>query len=322
MRVEKITGATEWSDADSLPDEYHPTLGWVLKAGFRSSPNDSIRVTTNAQRFRNAVDFPAWPADGLRRLAVLGDSFVFGEEVDDEHTLPGFLQARLTNVEVLNLGVRGYGVGQMVLWFEEAARGLHVDDVLLVITLPSDPFRDPYPYYFRNKPSFSVEKEALQIDNVPVPAASAQSFLLRHSFLVAFLFGRVREVRSPERIEEVLATTAALCERLRETCRAKDARLWVALIGAPSWILQGERILFESQRVLGADLVRRGFMTLDLVPWEVATLEQEGAALVRPGGHFTPRGNCLLAGEIARRLPGLGDSSEPGGDAGCPPTAR
>ncbi len=321
-RVEKITGVAEWSEADNLPDEYHPTLGWVLKAGFRPAPDDSIRVTTNAQRFRNATDFPVRPADGFRRLAVLGDSFVFGEEVDDEHTLPSFLQARLANVEVLNMGVRGYGVGQMVLWFEEAARRLEVDDVLLAITLPSDPFRDPYPHYFRNKPAFYMDKGALRVGNVPVPAASEQGFLLRHSFLVAFLFGRAREIGSPDRIEEVLATTAALCERLQKTCRAKNARLWVALIGAPFWIRDEEGVLFESQQLLGADLARRGFKVLDLVPWEVAALEQEGASLVRPGGHFTPRGNCLLAEEIARRLSELGDLSERRAGAGCPTASR
>ncbi len=46
---------------------------------------------------------------------MFGDSCMFGEEVDDHETLAVYLEQRLSHAEVMNFGVHGYGLGQMVL---------------------------------------------------------------------------------------------------------------------------------------------------------------------------------------------------------------
>jgi hypothetical protein len=304
-RVENITGAARWEDSENSSDRYHPALGWALSPGYSSGSDGAGRITINFQGIRNRSEVPARPPEGVRRILVLGDSFVFGDEVGDDETVVSYLQ-RLPGVEAVNLGVHGYGVGQMVLWFEEISKAIRGHDVLLVVTLPSDPFRDPYPHYFRPKPMFSLAGGELRVENVPVPRGPEPGFILRHSFVAAFLFARAREVREPDRIDEVLATTVALIERLRETCRSQGARLEVILIGAPFWIRQKEPILFECEKVLASTLSEREIFVRDLVPWEVGVLRAEGDSLVRPKGHFGPRGNCLLAREIARSI-GMGD---------------
>lgn len=304
-RVENITGAARWEDSGESVDRYHPTLGWALSPGYSSGADGAGRITINSQGIRSQREVPGQPPEGIRRVLLLGDSFVFGEEVGDDETLVSYLQ-RLPGVEAVNLGVHGYGVGQMVLWFEEISKAIRGHDVLLVVTLPSDPFRDPYPHYFRPKPMFSVAGGALRVENVPVPRGSEPGLFLRHSFVAAFLFARAREVQEPDRIDEVLATTVALIERLREACRSRGARLEVILIGAPFWIRQKEPILYECEKILASALSKRDIPVRDLIPWEVGLLRAEGDGLVRPKGHFGKRGNCLLAREMARST-GMGD---------------
>jgi hypothetical protein len=54
---------------------------------------------------------PGRPADGPA-IALFGDSFVFGEGIDEAHTIAAGLQARLPGARVYNYGVRGHGTAQ------------------------------------------------------------------------------------------------------------------------------------------------------------------------------------------------------------------
>jgi lysophospholipase L1-like esterase len=80
------------------------------------------------------------PAPGTFRIVVLGDSFMEAYQVALEQSLPYLLQERLASrgVEVLNLGVGGYGTAQALLALEEEGLRYRPDLVVLAFYAGND----------------------------------------------------------------------------------------------------------------------------------------------------------------------------------------
>lgn len=109
-------------------------LGWTLKPDLAwaagSAPWES-GLTTNAAGFRDGPHADV-KAPGAYRVAVLGDSFVFGSGVPQEATITRRLSAHLgPGFEIVNLGVPGYGTDQELLTLRRWGRKLSPDLVLL-----------------------------------------------------------------------------------------------------------------------------------------------------------------------------------------------
>jgi lysophospholipase L1-like esterase len=94
-----------------------------------------VVYTINADGYRGEL-LPVEPAGELR-VAMVGDSFVFGSLVDDDDTLPSQLEALLSErlgagrVRVANLGVPGYQLGQLLALLEQRVARLEPDIVVL-----------------------------------------------------------------------------------------------------------------------------------------------------------------------------------------------
>src|SRR5262249_32472707 len=97
----------------AYPSQYDAELGWVPKAGV-SSPSNSWakRVTIDGQGLRRNGEEQR--NGSAPPVLVVGDSFVFGDEVDDDATLSAHLE-RILGAPVVNAGVFGYGIDQSVL---------------------------------------------------------------------------------------------------------------------------------------------------------------------------------------------------------------
>jgi hypothetical protein len=96
---------------------------------------ESIPYHVNRQGFRHGEDFDSLSAktSSRRRIAVLGDSFTFGVHLQENETLPAYLEQKLgPEWESFNLGVPGYGIDQMVLSYEKYHDALQPDTVILV----------------------------------------------------------------------------------------------------------------------------------------------------------------------------------------------
>jgi hypothetical protein len=97
----------------AYPSQYDAELGWVPRADFSSPKNIwRTRVSIDGHSLRRT-------GEGLRAGAtapvlMVGDSFVFGDEVDDDGTLPAHLE-QILETPVVNAGVFGYGIDQSVL---------------------------------------------------------------------------------------------------------------------------------------------------------------------------------------------------------------
>jgi len=83
----------------------HPQLGWPAK-----TPGGSVRDRSGSRWV------PAYPEPGDACVALYGDSFTFGDELDDEHAW-GNVLARALRCRVANYGVNGYGIDQAYLSF-------------------------------------------------------------------------------------------------------------------------------------------------------------------------------------------------------------
>ena len=309
-KVERITGVSDWK-LDVGPeglayfwDEYHPRFGWTNVPGYRSDERVPFRVSINLQRLRGSVEYDPTPPPGLRRIAVFGDSFAFGEEVDDDQTIPVYLGRWLDNVEVINFAVRGWGLGQMALRLEEEGFAFHPDHVVIVVSLPSDLSRDVLDQFGHNKPVFGVEGSKLVVGNVPVPLASSQPWLQRHSFSAAWLFGRPSETPKQPSFDATMRVTQAIMARVNQHCRRVGVPWTLVTVVGPSWIrtMQSHQRWHVAITHMRRTIRASGADVLDLIEYLRQAGRREGEAISAAMGHYTHKGNCLIAGQIAQHL--------------------
>jgi len=120
----------------------HPQLGYLYQPGysghFKGTAYHDIPIAINPQGFRDR-DFAAAAGDG-KRVAVLGDSVVFGAGVRQDHRFTECLDAAGRNADgkgprLLNLGVNSYTFGHYLTLAQQDFFGAEPDVALIGITL-------------------------------------------------------------------------------------------------------------------------------------------------------------------------------------------
>jgi len=264
-------------------------------------------VTINSQGIRATHDFAPRAADGVRRIALFGDSLAFGEEVDDGNTVADHLAEIRADWEILNYDAHGYGLGQSVLRLEEEVGLLEPDHYVVMVLFPEDLARDGAAEFSHPKPVFRLVDGKLKVDNVPVPEASRTPYLLRTSYAAAWFFGRRgswhRDTADPASDIEL---GRAIAERAASVCAARDRPLTVVVLLAPAGVVRyladpGWRQQFDAAR---AEFLDQSIDMLDLVPGQVEAYREERSALFAPLAHWSSRGNQLWAERIAGHLEG------------------
>lgn len=309
QKIERITGVSEWrsaswKDLTYFWDRYHEVLGWTNQPNYRSDGRVPFKVSINAQGIRGQQAYELTPAPSVQRIVMVGDSVTFGEEVDDHQTIPSHLQRALPGSEVLNFGVHGYGMGQMVLRLERDALPFKPRRALLVLYLPSNVLRIIKETQVHNKPVFYLKKGGeLALRNVPVPEASRQPWLFRRSFAAAYLFGRPKQYAKIKHVQSYNRLALALVKRASDACKRAGTELTVvALHGSRNLQGKSERgIVIISQHMRRA-LSQAGVDYLDLTKIQAAAYRQHGDKLVAPNKHFSDLGNRLWAEAMARHL--------------------
>jgi len=79
-------------------------------------------------------DYEPYPAPGRLRIALLGDSFAFGEGVPLEASLARQLESRLVDCEVINAGKPGLDTGMELMRFRDLLPVLHPQRAIVVFT--------------------------------------------------------------------------------------------------------------------------------------------------------------------------------------------
>jgi hypothetical protein len=152
--------------------------GWSLRPGFAGWTNaeNILWVEINADGMRDR-DHPIVAPPGTLRVAVLGDSFMQGLNVELAKTFHSFLEQRLQDclrptglqVDVLNFGVSGYGTAQQWLTYTHHAATYRPDVVILSVYTDND-ITDNYRLlneddFVGRTPYFTLNGDALVLDS-------------------------------------------------------------------------------------------------------------------------------------------------------------
>ncbi|MBI4844495.1 MAG: SGNH/GDSL hydrolase family protein, partial [Nitrospirae bacterium] len=156
-------------------EEYHPLFGWANKPGTEGdvyyAGGKYFRRRHNSRGLRSSREISYEKPAGVRRVMLLGDSFLWGYGVNDEDVVSEALQKLLgADFEIINGAVRGYGTDQELLWLKEEGLKYKPDIVILGFFAGNDwddisnSVRYGYP-----KPYYSLNGRLLTLHNVPVP---------------------------------------------------------------------------------------------------------------------------------------------------------
>ncbi len=152
---------------------YDPELGWAGRPDVRDHfewIDARHEVVQNRFGFRGR----AWPhaRSDARRVVFLGDSFTWGFGVGEAELFTQLLEDRAGGaLEVVNLGVSGYGNDQELLLWQREGRRWSPDTTVVMVTLNSD-FWDnaEAERYGYAKPRFEATAGGrLELTGVPVP---------------------------------------------------------------------------------------------------------------------------------------------------------
>jgi len=142
---------------------------WPSRSTYYFYPHNNPRklsVVSNSDGFRSSREFVE--ADDRLRMLVLGDSFVFGEGVEESERFTNSLEAMRPTWRVDNLGMTGYGPDLMLRALEEV--GLRLNPNVVVLCMYTDNFRRVRPRYAGvgyETPRFKLVSS--QLVSVPYP---------------------------------------------------------------------------------------------------------------------------------------------------------
>ena len=157
-------------DELSLLYEYNETLGWAPSKNttrLHKGAARTITVTHNSEGFRG----PERVKNDKPNVLFLGDSFVWGYDVELSERFTEKFQAKHPEWNVYNLGVCGYGTDQSFLLLQQVFEEYKPHIVILIYCTDND-FSDNgqnIRYGAHYKPYYTVEGTAdLKLQGVPV----------------------------------------------------------------------------------------------------------------------------------------------------------
>ena len=212
--------------------ELDPLLGWIPAAGLDRVPYEGVHISTNAAHMRGREEV-SLARTAPRRVVTVGDSYTFGQCVEDDETWPAALERALPGTEVLNLGVMGYGQDQALLRMRRD--GLpYRPDVVVFGFHPSNVRRNVLSFRDYAKPRFRLDGSELELVNVPVPPPSRYAVWWPPrlwNFVV--MFRDSLRSRDPAFRRHMRALSEAIVYRMAEEAQEAGARLAVVYLPHP-----------------------------------------------------------------------------------------
>ena len=310
---------------------YDDTLGWTVGPSRR---NATGMYLSSVEGLRAAAQGEVLSGPKTRRrVAIVGDSFVFAERVRFEDSWGHLLESRSNGkLQVLNFGVGGYGVDQAYLRFKKEVLPWKPDVVILGFPL-ADLHRSMTVYPFIDWPEWDMpfskprlirDKGALRTLNVPTlppPAMFGRRSIDELPFLEfdvgyrrhewewgvsdaalvkRWLFGffpRWVERNTHVSDEELIAVNRAILLEFMGLANAHGVTPLVAYFpGKPEMLRRKRGEMADGQRIMkeiGVPFVDSGPCLMSLDP---------DSAYVVDDPHYSPRGNTAVAECVAGAL--------------------
>jgi lysophospholipase L1-like esterase len=330
--VVRITGAAP--DIFVLfADRYRLSGNGVLKYELLPGASDGVDSEPISEWGLRDRNFPLSKPDGTARIVFAGDSVAYGYAVSRERSAPKALEKKLNlglsepgcpeRIDVLNLGVPGYGVTQVI-------------ERIRVAGLPHDPDVIVYLYVLNDPSLFNIEYDALKAieRNALADAKRSAIRILRRSQLYLIIRqalstqDRPYQRISPDQFEELKDRSPAwgsifsgqyadyfqhIHNDPEEWGRVRDGlaqlRSLTEPLGIPVVVAimplsvaegMGDGYPFrEIHAKVAAEAQRNGLRVLDLLPpFSRAAAGASGKAPFLDSFHPTPLGNAKIAGAL------------------------
>ena len=284
-------------------DVYDSLRGWALKPGI-----ESLRVfrgkvlNSSSHAVRGIAENTYDRTPGKRRILVFGDSFTFGDEVSDGETYAAQLAQLLPNVEVLNLGVHGYGHEQMLLYVEQEGLKYHPDLVIIGFVW-FDMLRNASAFQSFAKPMFTIEADSFVLTRVPVPTPEAVQYADRWRLRLwdmASAFAGVARARAGYTRSHAEDLTRRIFDRFVRAVRANGAEPLIVYLPTLAEMIHTDSALSSNERFLDSYCSVHGVPCLFLRP-RFADARSHGVAFDTTA-HWDPVGHRLAAEGIAEYL--------------------
>jgi len=180
------------ADEEILPYRYDKELGWFPVKN--SEKICKARRRIKARHNRNGFRDHEYGPKEKTRILFLGDSFVWGNDVEREERFTEQLQKRLPRWEVLNLGVSGYSTYQEYLLLRKYFPVYRPDMVFLVFCFNdrSDNQSNVDAGYY--KPYFIMDKGKVVPAGIPVPKSENYYYGKYLSFSKSYLLNILLKV--------------------------------------------------------------------------------------------------------------------------------
>ncbi len=297
------------------PDVYSSRLGWRLRPGYQGPVHD-VWTTINASGYRGR-EHAGPPAPGRTRVVMLGDSITFGHRLADEQTFPAVLEARSPLLEVVNLGVEGYGTDQELLVLLD--EGLRLSPHVVVLNFcPNDVLNNALDKDHQDgrtpKPYFTLEAGELRLHDAHVrlsPLRGLAQWLADESHLFTRIgdlvpalaverrgFDEALDTAPRSRRPEAVDLTVHLIRRIAAVATQAGAGFLLVMHADEPGLLQQSGL---TSRVTGSPALA-GLRVLDMAERFRALGLPKRDLLLDYQGHLTPLGSRIAAYEIERAL--------------------
>lgn len=340
-KVAKTPTLSEWERIydreinDTIaPAMYDAKTGWTLRPY-----NVNFRYKVNNDGMRGEKNYSIEKPDSIIRIGLFGNSAMFSAEVADSQALSIYLERALARkgvqAEVLNLAVPAFGIDQSYLQWREKGKKYDLD--VVVSNVQEGSFwsnQAIFPYNFMpqlgmahlTKPRAIIENDKLKWVNYPAitPEKMIDSIIIDYEkqpfYEYEYFKGKRRYGR--QFYENLYLYQTAMYINLLGGLSVQDCPEGQILTDTLFRLFKrevekegSEFVMFTLPTVkelteirLGKELAYQGFLD-DLAKgqnylstFELLSSESNISSLFAKGFHFSPKGNQILAQELANYL--------------------
>jgi hypothetical protein len=274
----------------STVSRHDEKLGWSLRPNSHASSSRTgyrVDYRINSKGLRGRETSHEKP-DGVFRIVLLGDSRTFGYGVPIEKHFSSVLEGWFDRVEVINLGVSGYGIDQELLRLRSEGFQYDPDLVITYVAGFGDKRHINTWKWGREKPKFELTDGELVLTNSPVPPEILPGDvpLLRHLKLYNLTRKCVRDLTHDSEDEVDDSELDVLAEAL------------IAAMHKESIAKGAEFVLVTQVDQLHKSSIEAGLHSLDVTK----ALDNPTFPLSEELQHVNEAGNGVLAWQIAQFL--------------------